>query len=50
MLRHPEKVTGFFGVNTAAPWVKRGLSTVRNTWRFWYQTDFAADHRPADHQ
>ncbi|OBH93263.1 alpha/beta fold hydrolase [Mycobacterium sp. E2733] len=37
MLRHPEKVTGFFGVNTVAPWVKRGLSTVRNIWRFWYQ-------------
>jgi pimeloyl-ACP methyl ester carboxylesterase len=37
MLRHPEKVTGFFGVNTVAPWVKRGLSTFRNIWRFWYQ-------------
>jgi pimeloyl-ACP methyl ester carboxylesterase len=37
MLRHPERVTGFFGVNTVAPWVKRGLSTFRNIWRFWYQ-------------
>jgi pimeloyl-ACP methyl ester carboxylesterase len=37
MLRHPDKVTGFFGVNTVAPWVKRGLSTFRNIWRFWYQ-------------
>jgi pimeloyl-ACP methyl ester carboxylesterase len=37
MLRYPEKVTGFFGVNTVAPWVKRGLSTVRNIWRLWYQ-------------
>ena len=37
MLRHPEKVTGFFGVNTLAPWVKRGPSTVRNIWRLWYQ-------------
>ena len=37
MLRHPEKVTGFFGVNTAAPFVQRDLSMVRNMWRFWYQ-------------
>jgi pimeloyl-ACP methyl ester carboxylesterase len=37
MLRHPEKVSGFFGVNTVAPWVKRDLSMVRNTWRVWYQ-------------
>ncbi|OBF62916.1 epoxide hydrolase [Mycobacterium sp. 852002-51971_SCH5477799-a] len=37
MLRHPERVTGFFGANTVAPWVKPGLSTLRNIWRFWYQ-------------
>ena len=37
MLRHPEKVTGYFGMNTAAPWVKRDLTLVRNLWRFWYQ-------------
>ena len=37
MLHHPEKVTGFFGLNTAAPFVKRDLSTIRNIWRFWYQ-------------
>lgn len=37
MLRHPEKVTGFFGVNTVAPWVKRDLGMLRNMWRFWYQ-------------
>lgn len=37
MLRHPERVTGFFGVNTVAPWVKPGLATLRNIWRFWYQ-------------
>jgi len=37
MLRHPHKVTGFFGVNTVAPWVKRDLSMVRDIWRFWYQ-------------
>jgi pimeloyl-ACP methyl ester carboxylesterase len=37
MLRHPAKVTGFFGLNTAAPYVTRDLSMVRNIWRFWYQ-------------
>ncbi len=37
MLRHPEKVTGFFGMNTAAPYVKLDLSLLRNIWRFWYQ-------------
>ncbi len=41
MLRHPEKVTGFFGVNTVAPYVKRNLSMVRNMWRFWYQIPMA---------
>jgi pimeloyl-ACP methyl ester carboxylesterase len=37
MLRHPTKVTGFFGLNTAAPYVTRDLSMLRNIWRFWYQ-------------
>ncbi len=37
MLRHPEKVAGFFGVNTVAPWASRDLSSLRNIWRFWYQ-------------
>lgn len=37
MLRHPDKVTGFFGMNTVAPWVKRDLGAVRNIWRLWYQ-------------
>lgn len=37
MLRHPEKVTGFFGANTAAPFVKRDLASLRKVWRFWYQ-------------
>jgi len=41
MLRHPEKVTGFFGVNTVAPWAKRNLSTARNIWRLWYQIPMA---------
>jgi pimeloyl-ACP methyl ester carboxylesterase len=37
MLGHPDKVTGFFGVNTVAPWAKRDLATLRNVWRLWYQ-------------
>jgi pimeloyl-ACP methyl ester carboxylesterase len=37
MLRHPEKVTGFFGLNTSAPWVRRDLGMIRHVWRFWYQ-------------
>ncbi len=41
MLRHPAKVTGFFGVNTAAPYVNRDLSSLRNLWRFWYQIPMA---------
>jgi pimeloyl-ACP methyl ester carboxylesterase len=41
MLRHPEKVTGSFGVNTVAPYVKRDLSMLRNMWRFWYQIPMA---------
>jgi pimeloyl-ACP methyl ester carboxylesterase len=37
MLRHPEKVSGFFGVNTVAPFVKFGAGSLRNLWRLWYQ-------------
>ncbi len=37
MLRHPEMVSGFFGLNTVAPWANRDLSSLRNIWRFWYQ-------------
>ena len=37
MLRHPEKVTGFFGLNTVAPWVKAEPSMAGNMWRFFYQ-------------
>jgi pimeloyl-ACP methyl ester carboxylesterase len=37
MLRHPERVTGFFGMNTVAPWVKQDLASIRNIWRLWYQ-------------
>ncbi len=41
MLRHPEKVTGFFGMNTSAPWTKPDLKLLRNVWRFWYQVPIA---------
>ena len=41
MLRHPQKVSGFFGMNTAAPFVDRDLTTLRHTWRFWYQVPLA---------
>ncbi|ORB95786.1 epoxide hydrolase [Mycobacterium persicum] len=37
MLRHPANVTGFFGLNTSAPWVRRDLGMLRHMWRFWYQ-------------
>ncbi|MCW2649475.1 MAG: epoxide hydrolase [Mycobacterium sp.] len=37
MLRYPQKVTGFFGVNTIAPWGTLDLAMVRHLWRFWYQ-------------
>jgi pimeloyl-ACP methyl ester carboxylesterase len=41
MLRHPEKVTGFFGANTAAPFVKRDLASLGSLWRLWYQIPMA---------
>ncbi|MGH3542381.1 MAG: alpha/beta fold hydrolase [Mycobacterium sp.] len=37
MLRHPAKVSGFFGLNTSAPWVSRDPAMIRHVWRFWYQ-------------
>ncbi|AII10458.1 alpha/beta fold hydrolase [Rhodococcus opacus] len=37
MLRHPQKVSGFFGLNTVGPWIKFDLTVVRHLWRFWYQ-------------
>jgi len=36
-LRHPEKVSGFFGLNTIGPWLKLDLAFVRDLWRLWYQ-------------
>ncbi|ORV96437.1 alpha/beta fold hydrolase [Mycobacterium kyorinense] len=41
MLRHPDKVSGFFGVNTVGVWAKRDLTAVRDLWRFWYQLPIA---------
>ncbi|MCV7251544.1 MULTISPECIES: alpha/beta fold hydrolase [Mycobacteriaceae] len=37
MLRHPEKVVSFMGINTAVPWLKRDLTALANIWRMWYQ-------------
>jgi pimeloyl-ACP methyl ester carboxylesterase len=37
LLRHPERVTGFCGFNTIAPWLALDGPTVRHAWRFWYQ-------------
>ncbi len=37
MLRHPEKVASFMGINTAVPWLKRDLTALANIWRMWYQ-------------
>jgi pimeloyl-ACP methyl ester carboxylesterase len=37
MLRHPEKVSGFFGLNTIGPWMTLDLAFMRDAWRFWYQ-------------
>jgi pimeloyl-ACP methyl ester carboxylesterase len=41
MLHHPEKVSGFFGLNTAGPWSDLALAFARNLWRFWYQIPIA---------
>ena len=37
VLRHPEKVSGFFGLNTIGPWITPDLALARDMWRFWYQ-------------
>lgn len=41
MLRHPTLVSGFFGLNTVAPWPNRDLAMIRHAWRFWYQIPMA---------
>jgi pimeloyl-ACP methyl ester carboxylesterase len=37
LLRHPERVTGFAGFNTLAPWLKLDGPTLRHLWAFYYQ-------------
>ena len=41
MLRHPAKVTGFFGLNTGEPWLRLDRPLIRHLWRFWYQIPLA---------
>jgi pimeloyl-ACP methyl ester carboxylesterase len=41
MLRHPAKVTGYFGMNTVGSWLRPDLQLVRHLWRFWYQIPIA---------
>jgi pimeloyl-ACP methyl ester carboxylesterase len=41
MLRHPQMVTGFFGLNTVAPYMQHGFAMLRNMWRYWYQIPLA---------
>lgn len=41
MLRHPAKVSGFFGLNTVAPWPNREVAMLGHAWRFWYQLPMA---------
>jgi pimeloyl-ACP methyl ester carboxylesterase len=41
MLRHPAKVTGYFGMNTVGPWLRPDLQLMRHLWRFWYQIPIA---------
>ena len=42
LLRNPEKVTGFFGLNTIGPWLTPDLAFVRHLWRLWYQFPMSA--------
>jgi pimeloyl-ACP methyl ester carboxylesterase len=37
LLRHREKVLGFFGLNTLGPWLPPPVALVRHSWRFAYQ-------------
>ena len=41
LLSHPEKVSGFFGVNTLGPWLPPALAFARHLWRLWYQVPIA---------
>ena len=37
LLRHPERVSGYAGFNTIAPWLKVDLAALKHLWSFWYQ-------------
>ena len=37
LLRHPERVTGFAGFNTIAPWLRLDGPNLRHLWAFYYQ-------------
>jgi pimeloyl-ACP methyl ester carboxylesterase len=37
LLRHKERVTGFAGFNTVAPWLKLDGPNIRHLWAFYYQ-------------
>src|SRR5262245_42336496 len=41
MLRHPQKVAGYFGVNTLAPRLRRDRAMFAHSWRCWYQLPIA---------
>jgi pimeloyl-ACP methyl ester carboxylesterase len=37
MLAHSERVSGFLGFNTIAPWIRLDLRNLLHTWSLWYQ-------------
>jgi pimeloyl-ACP methyl ester carboxylesterase len=37
LLHHPDKASGFLGLNTIAPIVKLDLGLLKHAWAFWYQ-------------
>src|SRR2546427_749543 len=37
LLRHPDRVTGFAGFNTVAPWLRLDGPNLRHAWAFYYQ-------------
>lgn len=41
MLRHPETVIGFLGINTSGPWYTVDWAFLHGLWRLWYQLPIA---------
>ena len=41
MLRHPDKVSGFLGLNTTGRWYTVDWAFFRGLWRLWYQLPIA---------